>query len=78
MYNLKHTHISWARRLKVNPDSVKAQVGHAPQDVAERFYLDLVDLQESPLAVWSVLTGERDLQSNHTKADLQLRAVGDE
>ena len=54
MYALRKTHISWARKL-VNHDSVKQQVGHAPQDVEERSYLDLVDARESAEAVWAVL-----------------------
>ena len=57
MYALRKTHISWARRL-VNADSVKLQVGHAPQDVEERHYLDLVDARESAQAVGDMLTAK--------------------
>ena len=63
MYSLRATHVSWARRL-VNPDAVKLQVGHAPQDIAERHYLDLVDARVSSKAVWDVLTGVRTLDDN--------------
>jgi hypothetical protein len=55
-------HPERARRL-VDPDSVKLQVGHAPQDVEERHYLDLVDARESAEAVRDVLTGRRSLRS---------------
>ena len=61
LYALRKTHISWARRLRVNPDSVKAQVGHGPRDIEERHYLNLVDAQASTQAVWDVLTGTRNL-----------------
>jgi integrase len=66
MYALRKTHISWARRLLNNIDSVKAQVGHGPQDIEERHYLDLrfVNARESSLAVWSVLNGERTMDVN--------------
>jgi len=62
MYSLRHTHISWARRL-VNLDAVKAQVGHAGRDIEEKHYLDMqfVDASESAQAVWDVLTGVRDI-----------------
>ena len=63
MYSLRATHVSWARRL-VNPDAVKLQVGHAPQDIAERHYLDLVDARVSSQAVWDVLTGIKTLDGN--------------
>ncbi|HEY3323412.1 MAG TPA: hypothetical protein VGP72_23355 [Planctomycetota bacterium] len=60
MYCLRKTHISWARRL-VNADTVKLQVGHAPQDIEERLYLNLVVARVSAQAVWNVLTGARTL-----------------
>jgi len=68
MYALRKTHISWARRL-VNADSVKLQVGHAPQDIEERHYLDLVDAKKSSQAVWDVLTGSRTLDGEHCKTE---------
>ncbi len=48
LYSLKHTHLTWARRL-VNHDSVRVQMGRAARDVDERHYLDLalVDARES-------------------------------
>ena len=69
MYSLRKTHVSWARRL-VNPDSVKAQVGHVPGDVEERHYLDphFVDARESSQAVWDVLTGARGLDGRQLAA----------
>ena len=59
LYALRKTHVSWARRL-VNPDSVRVQVGHAPQDIEERHYSDarLVDARASAEAVWRTLAGE--------------------
>jgi len=60
LYCLRKTHISWARRL-VNPDSVKVQVGHAPQGIEEKHYLDMVVPGESSQAVWDVLMERRDL-----------------
>ncbi len=74
MYALRKTHVSWARRL-ANADSVKLQVGHAPQDVEERHYLDLVDAKESSRAVWDILTGARTLDGkNHAIMPLALAA----
>jgi integrase len=69
MYALKTTHITWARRLS-NADSVRSQVGHAGQDVEERYYLDmnLVNAKESPEAVWDVLTGARTLEGGRNLA----------
>lgn len=67
MYCLRKTHVSWARRL-VNSDSVKLQVGHAPRDIEEKHYLDLVDARESALAVWQVLTGERSLSGERRES----------
>jgi integrase len=67
LYALRKTHVSWARQL-VNPDSVKLQVGHAPQDVEERHYLDLVDARVSSEAVWDVLTGKRRLSGDREQA----------
>jgi len=60
LYCLRKTHISWARRL-VNPDSVKAQVGHSPRGIEEIHYLDLVNPGESSQAVWDVLQQKRSL-----------------
>jgi len=74
MYALRKTHISWARRL-VNADSVKSQVGHAPQDIEERHYLDLVDARESALAVWDVLTGARSLSGQRMETEEQPIAL---
>lgn len=77
MYCLRKTHISWARRL-VNADSVKLQVGHAPQDVEERHYLDLVDAREASQAVWDVLTGVRTLDGKRHEPEALALAVGAE
>ena len=77
MYALRKTHISWARRL-VNADSVKLQVGHAPQDVEERHYLDLVDARESAQAVWDVLTGVRTLDGKQREPESLALAAGAE
>lgn len=78
LYSLKHTHVSWARRL-VSPDSVRVQVGHAPRDVEERHYLDvsLVDPHESAEAVWDVLTGRRSLKGEY-RSEARRVAVGAE
>ncbi|GMV80452.1 MAG: hypothetical protein AMXMBFR7_16360 [Planctomycetota bacterium] len=70
MYALRKTHISWARRL-ANPDAVREQVGHAPRDIEEKHYLDLVDPRESALAVWDVLTGARSLYPNRAEKTRQ-------
>ena len=80
MYSLRKTHISWARRLVRNHDSVKLQVGHAPQDLEERHYLDLelVDARESAQAVYDVFTRARSLSGETTKRDPMLLAVGAE
>jgi len=79
LYSLKHTHITWARRL-VSPDSVRVQVGHAGRDVEEKHYLDigLVNPRESAQAVWDVLTGARTLDGGYrtpAKAVVGLRVV---
>ena len=76
MYTLRKTHISWARRI-ANPDSVKLQVGHAPQDTEEKFYLDLVDAHLSSQAVWDVLTGAKKIERKEDAVPLRL-AVGAE
>ena len=60
LYCLRKTHVSWARRL-VNAESVRLQVGHAPRDIEERHYLDMVDASVSSQAVWDVLNEKRDL-----------------
>ena len=79
MYALRKTHISWAMRL-ADPLSVKVQVGHAPQDVTERFYDDpaLVDPMQSAQAVWDVLTGEALLARDRRGARQLRLAVGAE
>jgi len=77
MYALRKTHVSWARRL-VNADSVKLQVGHAPQDVEERHYLDLVDARVAAQAVWDVLTGTRALTGERVQAEPLRLAAGAE
>ena len=77
MYALRSTHVSWARRL-TNPDSVKLQVGHSPQDIEERHYLDLVDARESSRAVWDVLTRARTLDGKSRKAIPLALAAGAE
>ena len=79
LYALRKTHVSWARQL-VNPDSVKLQVGHAPQDVEERHYLDLVDARLSPQAVWDVLVGKKSLScgSNSNEPETLRLAMGAE
>ena len=77
MYALRSTHVSWARRL-TNADSVKLQVGHAPQDVEERHYLDLVDARESSRAVWDVLTRARTLDGKTRKTIPLALAAGAE
>lgn len=74
MYCLRKTHISWARRL-VNADGVRSQVGHAPQDIEERHYLDLVDGRESAQAVWDVLTGARSLSGERIEAKPEALAL---
>ena len=76
LYALRKTHISWARRLRVNPDSVKVQVGHGPRDIEERHYLDLVDAQASSQAVWDLLTGERTLDARNVEPARASIAVG--
>ena len=76
LYALRKTHISWARRLSVNPDSVKVQVGHGPRDIEERHYLDLVDAQASSQAVWDLLTGERTLDARTVEPARASIAVG--
>lgn len=75
LYTLRKTHISWARRL-VNPDSVKLQVGHAPRDVEERHYLDLVDAREASQAVWDVLSGRRTLAGEQVRKVLHVAVAG--
>jgi integrase len=62
LYALRKTHITWARRL-VNVDAVRVQVGHAPRDVEEQYYVDaaMADPSVSSAAVWDVLTKARDL-----------------
>lgn len=76
MYRLRHTHVSWARSLgKVSADSVKQQVGHAPRDIEEKFYLDLVDAHASSDAVWSILQTALEAQ---TKSQPALKIVGGE
>lgn len=77
MYALRKTHISWARQI-ANHDSVKAQVGHAPQDVEERFYLDLVDASQSAQAVWDVLTGKIELAGARRRRRFLKLAAGAE
>jgi len=77
LYALRKTHISWARRI-TNADSVKSQTGHAPQDVEERHYLDLVNPRESSQAVWEVLTGVRLLSGERVEAVETRMAVGAE
>lgn len=75
MYALRATHISWARNLSVNSDSVKAQVGHGPQDIEERHYLDphLVDASESLKVVWEVLNGSRQLRGKRSDGNVPAR-----
>lgn len=76
MYRLRATHISWARQ-RVNADSVKLQVGHAPQDVEEKFYLSLVDARLSSKAVWDTLQKSR-VALSHSEAMCPAIAVGAE
>ncbi len=76
-YALRKTHISWARQF-VNRESVHAQVGHAPQDTEDKYYLDLVDPSQSAQAVWDVFVGEKQLRgAERRRAQLRL-AVGAE
>ena len=70
LYALRKTHVSWARQI-VNPDSVKLQVGHAPQDVEERHYLDLVDARVSSQAVWDVLIGKLRLHDERDEVPME-------
>ena len=58
MYRLRATHISWARGRNVNEDSVDLQVGHAPDTMAEKHYLALVDPSRSAAEVWAALHEE--------------------
>ena len=74
LYCLRKTHISWARRL-VNPDSVKAQVGHAARGIEEIHYLDLVNPAEASLAVWEVLIGKRDLTGKRALESAPAQSV---
>src|SRR5579862_3054694 len=80
MYALRATHISWARNLPVNNDSIKAQVGHAPRDIEEKHYLDphLIDPNESSQAVWDILTGARELKGRRKEAVPMRLAAGAE
>lgn len=70
MYALRATHISWARNLGVNIDSIRAQVGHGPRDIQEKHYLDphLVNPAESSQVVFEVLTGARTLRGKAVPA----------
>ena len=76
MYALRTTHTTWARTL-VSPDSVKAQVGHAPKDIQQQHYLDmrLVAARQSAHAVWDVLTGRRELSGEYRRDHVRLVAV---
>jgi len=77
LYSLKATHITWARQLAPT-DAVLLQVGHADSSINGRHYLDmgLVDARQSPLAVWEVLKGERQLPSETNPRDRWRRASG--
>lgn len=61
LYSLKHTMITWARRLHLDVTAINAQVGHTGASVQERHYVDAVDPRPVAEAVWSVLTGAIDL-----------------
>jgi integrase len=71
LYSMRKTHITWARQF-VNTDAVKVQVGHAPQDVEERHYLDqgLVDPAKASAAVWDVLLGRLQLHGTNDEIPL--------
>jgi len=78
MYALRKTHITWARRAGVNPDSVRAQVGHAGRDIEEKHYVDprLVDAKASAEAVWKALAEVEDEESEHKALRLVVNAEG--
>ncbi len=63
----------WSSFGTRNEPASKLQVGHAPQDVEERHYLDLVDAKESSQAVWDVLNGTRSLDG--TSRVVEVKAV---
>jgi integrase len=75
MYALRKTHITWARRL-VSVDAVRVQVGHAPRDVEEQYYVDasMADPNLSSAAVWDVLTKARDLSGKSAASDQAAEA----
>ncbi len=77
LYSLKHTHLTWARRL-VNHDSVRLQMGRAARDVDERHYLDLalVDARESAEAVWDLLIGRVTLDGRSRERARLVAAAG--
>lgn len=70
MYCLRATHITWAR-ARVNPDSVRSQVGHAGRDVEERHYLGVVDPRASADAVWTILQEAMQLQALRKAAGVE-------
>ena len=76
LYVLRHTHITWARAARVNPDNVKSQVGHKGGDTQEQNYNDphLLDAGASSLAVWEILTEARELKGADRLQVLPLAA----